>query len=143
MTINEQFNSSCLITRLLALLYKQFRRYLYHQVVVQFPSEFCIQRDIHIASIQMEPPYLLRFIHDSYYEWQLHNTKKRETRLNSDSYFLRKCKKHRIIPRGLNICNPLTTTYSSYYAEQLCRRTSKKLMNYLPLLTYSRRNHLK
>ncbi|XP_067863884.1 uncharacterized protein [Heptranchias perlo] len=67
---------------------------------------------------------------------------KKIAHLDTDIKFLQSCKKADKIPKGLQITNPLKSTYNSDYAERLCRRTSRTLRNHLIHQLYSRRHNL-
>eukprot|EP00061_Rhincodon_typus_P005409 g24884.t1 len=58
---------------------------------------------------------------------------KKIAHINTDIKFLQRCKKAEKIPKGLQTTNPLKLTYSTDYAERLCHRTSRTLLNHLDI----------
>ncbi|KAM5182215.1 uncharacterized protein ACMZJ9_002590 [Mantella aurantiaca] len=75
----------------------------------------------------------------SHMEKKLTNLITKETQINSDIFFLSRCKKRNLIPHGLRIKNPCATTLNSPYAEGLCKHTSEKLRNNLIHKLYGKR----
>ena len=62
--------------------------------------------------------------------------------IDSDLHFLKLCRDHGKIPRGLRIGNPLKNTLNSNYAEELCQRTARLLMKHLTHQLYKKRGTL-
>ncbi|XP_073443832.1 uncharacterized protein [Dendrobates tinctorius] len=64
----------------------------------------------------------------------------KRAQMDSDIFFLSKCKKENLIPKGLCITNPILHTYNTHYAQNLCHRTSERLRNHLLHVCYSIRS---
>eukprot|EP00061_Rhincodon_typus_P006018 g26203.t1 len=56
---------------------------------------------------------------------------KKIVHIDTDIKFLQKCKKAEKTPKGLQIINPLKSTYNTDYTDRLCCHTSHKLLNHL------------
>ena len=74
--------------------------------------------------------------------WDGINTTRRLVHVDSDILFLSHCRQHNLIPKGLQIKNPLQHTHNSDFARKLCARTSQRLMNHRTHQLYCKRNSL-
>ncbi|XP_048682969.1 uncharacterized protein LOC125625217 isoform X2 [Caretta caretta] len=75
-------------------------------------------------------------------EWKSINCMKKLVQIQTD-IFLSKCKQMDIVPKGLNVKNPLQSTYHTDYADSLCHTLSKKLRNHLINILYSKQGKIK
>ena len=70
------------------------------------------------------------------------NIYKKIARSDSDIKFFTQCKKCGAIPTGLKVKNPLRNTFNSDYAENICKNTSRRLLNHLIHRHYGRKKLL-
>ncbi|XP_067863874.1 chitinase-3-like protein 1 [Heptranchias perlo] len=68
---------------------------------------------------------------------QVERISKKIAHIDTDIKLLQSCKKADKIPKGLQITNPLKSTYNTDYAERLCLRTARTLRNHLVHQLYS------
>ncbi|XP_068135476.1 uncharacterized protein [Hyperolius riggenbachi] len=64
---------------------------------------------------------------------------KKLAQLDSDIFFLSKCKKENLIPKGITIRNPVQHTFNTHFAQRLCFRTSERIRNHLIKVCYSKK----
>ncbi|KAJ7341625.1 hypothetical protein JRQ81_005951 [Phrynocephalus forsythii] len=74
-------------------------------------------------------------------EWRSISLTKKLAQVQID-IFLTKCKQQDYIPKGLIIINPLKSTYSTDYGDRLCNTVSKKLLNQLIKILYSKQRRI-